>query len=80
VKRFFQQLLLITTITYVEAIAKALKIATLAVRPGLDCDLQDSTRQSHTQWSRMSRGHKIPSSSFGFIEALVRDFEQLLAC
>jgi hypothetical protein len=36
---------------------------------------QDSTRQLRIL--RKSHGHNIPTTIFGFVEALVRDFEQL---
>ena len=40
------------------------------------------TRQgnSHTLRLPMSHSHNISAASFGLIEALVRDFEQLLGC
>jgi len=44
-------------------------------RPDRDWVLQDSTRRSNTLRLRRSHSHYIPAASFGFIEALVGNFE-----
>ena len=78
--RVFQHPRQVTTITFPRQSAKRLKWRHPRPRPDRDRGLQDSTGQSHSLRLRRSHGHNISAASFGFIEALVRDFEQLFGC